>query len=797
MFDDQQNKTDITFDPKRSKSFDPASRDLVIQDNQNKRVVIAVVLALFVLFSIIGVIIYIRSNARSGTKPVAVVGKPGDVQNATTSTSTLPIQSLPENLKQEQNDKLQAEKLGFADFYKLSFVKTENKTSQLQLPMSIKSDVANYYDFTRSVNLDEHIENLNADGFAVISNQFDEKPKDFFDAYDVLMNKGLPVYVTSDFLLNYYQNQLKLVYDDILTTKFYRDMWDINSAFYELANSRYKSTRSILGDVNDPVMEGQRLEAAYFVVALKLLSARSNQITRSSTVTPGKFSESEARLYNFITPSYLAADVDREVQSILYANRVAKSPVLLTNTDYTQYANDKKNTSEKMNNFNLATHWFRAQFPLYEKSDKCPDCELDDVDWLRSFITANYIASDFASNQEFKNQWAKIYKVMAYFTGLATDLSYTHYDEVISQKFGSKVDISFIYGTSTSITDKIDIARFVRDEIANKFTFSEFYGGISRESDANNAKLGMRMLQTAYWPDGYIFKQLTGSKVGAYIGPYKNKTDSLKRYNSTYCIVKSGIERCKPTAYDIVNLFSPVVESDYFVENTAYEEYASRSSEVASSFSQFDLAVWHSNVYWNTVDIWNQSIYKFEDLNSPVNQTSPAWKRRQNNTLLGSWVNLRVPAEEINVRPGVVAGSLVFANAIEVYVEPNERLMADLAANAKMVLGLLKNLKIVGEADYANKQLMYLTDNMTRMHSIVIKELVGEGLSDLDTTDVVDFLRKKVGNPAKSKSFLVTDGQKKGPTAAINDIKFLVQVYAKDGKNKLVIGPVYNFTESK
>ena len=95
-----------------------------------------------------------------------------------------------------------------------------------------------------------------------------------------LFKKEIPVYVSEDFVWYYNQNKLKLVYKEIEKSVFYENLWDINKKLYDISLSRYRQHLNETGIVNDPVLEGKRLQTAFLAVALSLLKPKPDQINK-------------------------------------------------------------------------------------------------------------------------------------------------------------------------------------------------------------------------------------------------------------------------------------------------------------------------------------------------------------------------------------------------------------------------------------------------------------------------------------------------------------------------------------
>jgi hypothetical protein len=801
MFEDLKDPNfSIGFDPsKKSAPIEPVesgSGDSWIKENW--RVILAVSQLLLLALVIGGGVYFFKQKSiakKNQEKNSQVVID--DEGGKTLPNNFLPdLPNNPSNNASSTGD-VKGETVSFGSFYKYDYPSLPYKGKEVALPLVIKNDVVNYYEVSRKINLDKYIATINKSGFAMVDNQF-PAGKDFYTSYASLAEKSLPQLLTTDFLLYYQQNKFKEIYDDIKANAFYKDLWQINKQFFDIANARYKQTKLKLGDVSSPVMEAQRLEAAFFAVTLELLKPQKDQINNQKGYNALKFTPKEASDFEFELPAYLGDDVTKEVAMIRFGNRVAKSPVMLYTRDYKIYESAHAMADAKLKNYYLANRWFNSLFPIYGNGENCPDCLLDSNDWLINFITAQYIAEDFTKNQELKNIWAKVYKINSYFSGLRHDLTYLHYVKEVVDAYGEDYDLSEIFSENFDFQKKLDIARSLRDKILANNTFEPIEGGLDRGNPANLPDIGMKLLQDDFWPDDYMMTRLVEPNVTVYNGPSNLKSGKEKVANVTSCEGRKigTYTRCRPFGLDVVHFFAPV-DSKYYTENIAYENYDSEISAINDRFQYFTNDTWHSNVYWNLFNVVDKSLAKEQKLRGPINIATDDWRNRTANTALGAWVNLRLPTDRIvGAWQGTKTGALADNGAADVFVEPNLRLINDLISNTKMLEDILYALKIVKDVDYSAKRLAEYNDELLKIKKLIEKELAGEKLSDTDQVFVSEILRKKI-EPVKDykRSFSVKYG-KASINESIDGIRWVVAVYQNGDKKILVVGPIFNYQEA-
>lgn len=687
-------------------------------------------------------------------------------------------------------ENIKAENLSFGHFYEKPGDNFVSSIESYTLPINVKVDVSNYHDVSRKINLDPYINDLNSNGFAMLDNQFSREANNFFDLYRYILNKDIPVVVTSDFLFYYYQNNLKQVFKDVEQNAFYENLWDINKAFYDIALMRYKIKKEKTDFGNDPVLEGARLELAYFATALSILMPTKEQISKEVNLNDvTKFNEQEAENFYFKMPDYLYDDVNKEVSLIRSAKEIEKSPVMLFQNDYNVFSvPDDYKKSAKLNNFYLATRWMNSVFPLYYIAEDCPDCLLDYNDWNINLIAASFITKDFSENQNIKNQWATIYKFISFFSGLRRELTYLHYQDVLSGLFGEDYSVEDIF--SLENPDRKANAVAIQKSLL-KYSFAGIEGGFARDSLNSKKELGMRILQKSYWPNDYIVSKLTGEDMLFQGDKKENITISGKNSRVKY--------RSNAFALDFLNIIQGVeYESPYFIENTSYYSYQDKINILRREIGDFTDFTWSDNVYWSTIDI-AKNIFNYEDSEVPVYMRNVSWKGIKNyNLFLSSWVNLHLPGDVLsNYNEHQDGGLGSYGSSVcnsDNYVEPNVDFINDLIARNKMLSGMLGALNVTKKTNVAEVKLKEINRKFERLVEISKKELSNESLDYEDCKFLNNFVKLHVIESTGAKKMPSLDGF---PNEKLNGVNILSVVYHKDDRKIIVFGPIFKHEEYK
>lgn len=717
-------------------------------------------------------------------------------QDTTTTPANLPSsgdqETASSTIASSTFANLAIEYLSFSDFYKTPKIQVDAKFQDYDLPLNVKIDVMNYYDLSRKLNLDSSLENLNQDGFALVDNPWTKEAPDFYSIYGQLDDKQIPILITSDFIIYYYQEIIKRTFKDIEENVFYDNLWSINKDLFAAAQKRYEARLASIGNINDSVLEGERLEAAYFAVALELLKPAISQVAPKENIgDKNLFTAAEANRFAFVMPPYLRDDVLQEVKLIREGKTKVKSPVLLYARDYADFSvpvDYRQNA--KLNNFYLTTKWLNSVFPLNYRGSACPNCFLDREDWRLNMVAASLIAQDFSSLPEIKNKWARIYKVMAFFKGLREDLNYIHYRDSLVALFGPNYNIEELF------SDQNDEAKNNLEKLRTKilaYEFSPLQGAWDKADSASRNQLGLKVLAESYWPNDYIFNRLVTPSVDEFLAASKAPD------NVTACKYLNVARRCNGFALDIINLAYPITNDEYFSENTNYENYSAVASGLQEQLKQE--AVWHMTNYWSTLGFL-KSFLDLDRSRRSVAMSSLAWQSKSLNTAAAAWVNLQLPLEKFSLNQvfkdqGLGTYSSRNDNS---YIEPNIDLLEELIASNNMLIQMFSALQLNEEAGASIRNLQTANNNLSALEGVVLKEIKGEALTKEDNEILVDFTKQLKIEPASSKDkqlILKSPKQRTSLKEDLSQLKLMILVHQNSSGKFFSVGPVWSYKESQ
>jgi hypothetical protein len=775
-----------------------------LEKNKTVFIILGVFLTLAIVIILVFLAIKMMNEIKTGAPKSEPIATSTPVSASTSTAGFLPGSSEAQLAADAASADLAAqlaEKTSFGDFYHPTTSAINIDPANLALPFNAKTEVANYYDVDRKISLDSGLDSLNNNGFAVLDNPFADSDN-FFSSYAALQSKQVPVLITGDFLVYYYQNVLKQAYKTVESTVFYDNLWAADLRLYQVARQRYENNVSQKGSISDVTLEASRLETAYFATVLSLLAPTDGQISSASGLRgAADFSPTDASQYSIQLPAYLQDDVGAEVALIKAASATAKSPVLLYSRDYKDFSVPVAyQANARLKNFYLAARWLNSVFPLYYRDSVCPNCLLDKDDWRINLTAAFLISADLSSDRSLQNRWAKVYKLQSFFSGLRDDLDYLNYNQAFQDAFAGKADITQIMQAVPADNDAN--LSLLQDKLAG-INFSALQGSLSKTSTSTRPSLGLKMLSGSYRPNGFIFSQLTYPAVGRFTGSLIQADKA-----STACQVRDDKEyhRCSASSFDVISLVHPLAasESAYFASNTAYALYDRQMDNLRQMLNGFTVNSWHANTYWSTLDIANKSLNAPEIAKISV-MRGTAWQKVNLNSALAAWANEELPADTFAPYQSQDAsasrlnqtgsGSLT---PIYQYVEPQLTLCRELILNTKMIIQMLTLLNVGYDDSSILADLGAMEKNLSATQAIMEKELQNQALSDEDYSFINSFARAFSVSDKGDKTFNLPTVAGNNPLKEdLSGVKLLVYSFIRGDQKLFAVGPLFNFRETK
>ncbi|MFA6321933.1 MAG: DUF3160 domain-containing protein [Candidatus Buchananbacteria bacterium] len=764
-------------------------------ENRLIYVIAIIIIAIIIVASALGLFFYWYRPSQEVTPlpptntESPTTAQPGFLPTTAETTSTNPASLAAENLEKE--------KRFISSYWQAPTSTYQAKTTSYTLPLNkIKEQVANYRDLSRKINIESALPLLSKNGFAVIANPFKPTTSDWETAYDNIHKSKLPIIITADSLAGIYQTTLNVVYRETEQNIFYSSLWNLVKEMHDKVQRRYYARYRQMGIESDTLTEANRLELAYLSVALKLLQPEPNQVKEALAGDDQFFSPLEAETYAVKISTDLTEEVSAEVKLIDEKSKSARSPIFSYQKSYEAYVIPAYyQGSEKLKNYYLAATWLNdILFPLWSKSDSCPNCLLDQQDHEINFAAALLLSNDLASDQNLKNRWANIYKTVGFFRGIETNSTYLYYDQALQDLYGKNYDLDKIFSVNADDNKKTIAA------IQNKINSYQFPSALSGNPLTKENK-GLRLLRSRYLPEEQLFEKLSQENAGKYLAA----NPSLKILPFTTC-QNQNLGRCFPTALDLFNFLGNSVAKNALntSQNSSYENYQKNLDIFAADFKNFDDHAWHDNAYLSL-------LYSVKTLNAkkgtgfPAFMQTAAWQNKSLNTQLGFWTNFH---QEIDLEKGrITTEANVYTHFPYGYIELQPEFYSELKSNVEMIMNGFSSLQIIPPVSKSYERLnnlKILLDNAVRLSK---KEM--EKTSSFDKKDY-EFINKfssqirlilgdiKKENVQNKFSFGITKKTRGNVKEYIDGINYVVVVYPEASKKLIfALGPVYNYVEGK
>ena len=232
-----------------------------------------------------------------------------------------------------------------------------------------------------------------------------------------------------------------------------------------------------------------------------------------------------------------------------------------------------------------------------------------------------------------------------------------------------------------------------------------------------------RLLPPVYTLDAFIFDELiTHSERSDTIGPPA---------------------RTLPRGLDIMAALGSREARKILVEELQegrYANYERHLDRVTSLVKDFPRSVWDTSLYQNWLDLMGTLAREPE--NAPAFTKTPAWRRKQLNTALGSWVNLRYETiamvEQVASEAGEGGYEVLEVGRPRGYVEPNPEFFHTLDRAFERLAREFENALADGELrrEIAGRFAEH-RGHLRALEAIATKELKGEALTDGENEEVI------------------------------------------------------------
>jgi hypothetical protein len=321
--------------------------------------------------------------------------------------------------------------------------------------------------------------------------------------------------------------------------------------------------------------------------------------------------------------------------------------------------------------------------------------------------------------------WQQIYEPTVFLVGKADDLSYFEYGALSDAVFGSSAPLQ-------AFDDGEKLAAFLlaAEDLPPPQVNSMW---VWIWEDKTEATKGFRFMGQRFTIDGYVFGQMIWRNVGTMDNPR-----GLPKAMDFFAALGSE---------EALNILSEMGE-------TSYENFDTQMTKVRSELSALGQDSWTENVYWAWLHAL-RSVIDVKDARYPAFMQTQAWMRKDLNTALGSFTELKhdtiLYAKQVMAELGGGPPDLVKG-----YVEPNPEAFARLQALAEMTRAGLQNRGLLDQTMAGN--LANLIDLLSFLKTAAEKELAGQPLSDDDYFRIM-----YIGGELEALTIAASDCEVEGP----------------------------------
>jgi hypothetical protein len=624
-----------------------------------------------------------------------------------------------------------------------------------------------------------------ANGFAVTELCFTEsgfERESVTKPYEYLKNWQVPLFVATDTVLHLYHVQFDETLREIEEREFIADMNNLTAA---LLADALRAQDQLTGDLQ----EAARRNVAYLAVAQKLLDP------------------------NAPVPPAVAETVEAELALIAGHVGFEFSPLFIYLEDYSQYVPRGHYTrSVALERYFQAMMWYgrlafllKGSDPWGQNAEALISPHDADIQTLEAALLSAALRNVQVGSRTGLQVWDRLYRVTAFYVGLADDLTPYDYLWALDQVFQNGWAVSGLANAGNLAALRTQLTLLPSPKIFGGTGNPTVPPGAPPEYlyEILDKTKGLRLMGQRFVPDSYMFQHLVFPQVDLYTGdpharPFTKADDGNRRYVRGY-----------PRGLDVMALLGSKQALRILIDDgdTDYVYFWTRFGELRQEFDELSPSEWNRNLYWS----W---LYCLKALVTDLPQGYPnfmrtaVWQKKSLNAALASWTELRHDTILYAKQSYTPVGRSAPLPPPPGYIEPVPEFFGRLQALARMTRVGLADMQAL--SDTAVQRLSSLEDLLGRLVEIAGKELQNQPLSAYDTSYLAGLptvLESLVtGVDARGIStILVTDvhtnaveSEKKVVEEAVGRVDLIVVACpAADGSIFLAAGPVLSYYEFK
>jgi hypothetical protein len=511
---------------------------------------------------------------------------------------------------------------------------------------------------------------LSKNGF-VVAAPGPDGVQEFYQIYEGARYQDRPIFVTSDSVLHVYHLLFDKILRDLETGRFIATLETLAGTMLEAMQAQYDSLKGT------NLEEQARRNVAFFSVLTQLLEMDVAIPPEVQDLVEAELANIEEHAGPAISPIWDREDLPPDKQLI---------------EDYTQYIPRGHYTRS-----DDLKRYFRSMMYCGRMTYRLRDT----FETQRALLVTRALTTAVAPDgTPAVTLWQTLYEPTVFLVGKSDDLSYFEYAPLSDSVFGAGASLES-FGDPAKIAEFLEAAEQLPPPQVNSMWVWIW-------EDKTDATKGFRFMGQRFTIDAYVFGQLIWREVGTESDP-RNLPKALDFFAAL------GSEE----AYALLESMG----------ETEYANYDSQMGKVRTELDALQSDTWTENVYWSWLYAL-QPIIEVKDGRFPEFMRTQAWTRKDLNTALGSYTELKhdtiLYAKQVMAEMGG-AGPEEIPHG---YVEPNPEAFARLQALAEMTRDGLEARGLLSDRMRGN--LANLIDLLRFLKTSAEKELNREALSEDD-----------------------------------------------------------------
>lgn len=504
-------------------------------------------------------------------------------------------------------------------------------------------------------------------GFVVVPNDYN---REFFMLYEMSRYQPVPLFVTTDSLLHNYHLFFNHLLKSLEEEKFSPELIKLSRAMQSASIKQYEILKGTSWE------NAAKRNVGFFSVGAKLLDPQT------------------------VIPQVVGKEVQKELALIDKHQGVDISPVMnlgggndpleLLMEDYSQYIpRGHYDKSDTLRSYFKAMMWYgRMTFRLKNEDE------------IKSAVLMT-VALNHNGNYQ---SWEQIYTPTNFFVGKSDDITFVEFNELVKEIYGTNFELATFVADLEKWDRFIKAVNKLQPPLINSIPIFDETIQPDREREIK----GFRFMGQRFTIDAFIFQRLVYREV-------KENSQNERRMLPKGLDIPAALGSRE--AYDILKAMG----------ETDYRDYSRNMALLQEGLTYLDQGIWTQNLYWG----WLYSLLPLtweKPEGYPSFMRNQAWARKDLNTFLGSWTELKhdtvLYAKQVYAEAGGGGDDIDDRG----YVEPNPYVYGRLASLVRMTREGLKAKELL---DYRDEI------NLERMEELALslKTIAEKELSNIPLTD--------------------------------------------------------------